>query len=136
MGVNGLSDPYATFLTFENSDVPGLEEEFKKIAPNQKKYFPGQPKYINDPVEATNKIAPKFAKFVKENKNAHPLSIGVELASRGLDMSTWLSYLKDHESELGLTDVQKDEVGYAESGLPNMHDIWLFYGSGLQKYLE
>lgn len=83
-------------------------------------------------IEATAQIAPQLAEIVRKNEKASPLAIAHELAKKGYDPQTWLSYLVNHSDDLNLRSRQSEQANTPYPSDIYMNDYWLSSFSGLE----
>lgn len=78
----------------------------------------------------TSKIVEKIAK--RMGKNSSPLAIGMYLRRKGYDPSVFYEYLNNNRDELGLTEVQVNQLGKPQPHFPNKNDLWLMSQMGME----
>jgi hypothetical protein len=83
-------------------------------------------------VPKTLEIAPKLAKFVKENEKASPLAIAYELQKKGYDADTWLQYITDKAPQLNLRQRQSEQAATPINVVSPWNDWWLSSFSGIE----
>lgn len=92
-------------------------------------------KKIEDPIDATNKIAEEVASLMVKTKGS-PLAVSEVLNSKGYDGNTFLQYVRDNREKLKIDVLQDDELGKTQNNIPTWQDFWLFRLSGLDDLLE
>lgn len=83
-------------------------------------------------IPKTLEIAPKLAKFIKENEKASPLAIAYEIEKKGYDSATFLKYLAEKANDLNLKKRQSDQVATPINIITPWNDWWLSSFSGLE----
>jgi len=82
-------------------------------------------------VPATQAVAPRLAKFIKDNPKASPLAVAYELQKKGYDPNTFLQYLTDHP-ELNLKQRQAEQAATPINVVAPWNDFWLQAFSGIE----
>lgn len=115
------------------SRVPGLSKAIKTLPriPGIKNLAQSKlhPEKV---IPATLEVAPRLAKFVKDNDKASPLAIAYELEASGYDPQTWLQYLVDNGSKLNLRQRQSEQAATAIDTTVPWNDWWLSEFTGVK----
>lgn len=83
-------------------------------------------------IPATLEIAPRLAKFIKENEDASPQAIAYELDKRGYNGDAFLKYVTDHKDELNLRQRQSDQSSTPSNIVTPWNDWWLSSFTGIE----